>query len=277
VSESPALHGAQRRTIVVDGLRTSYLEAGRGPDLVLLHGGEFGGTAELGWERVLDALAARFHVIAPDHLGYGDSAKVIDFVDVRGSRIRHLAAFARTLGLEGAAFVGNSLGAVLLNIDQASPNPIIPASRYVAICGGGDILRNEHVDALFDYDGRLESMRRLVAAMFHDPSWPADEAYVRRRHEASIIPGSWEAVAAARFRRPDGPPPPPREKPEFERIRVPALYIEGAEDKLLPVGWSAQLAARVPDGSHASVAASGHCPQIEQPAATLELLLDFLG
>ena len=37
--------------MLVDGLTTSYLEAGEGDPVVLLHGGEFGASAELGWER----------------------------------------------------------------------------------------------------------------------------------------------------------------------------------------------------------------------------------
>src|SRR5690606_36583633 len=66
-----------RRTEIVAGLETSWLEAGVGPPLVLLHGGEFGASAELGWETVIPALAERFRVIAPDVLGFGYSAKVV--------------------------------------------------------------------------------------------------------------------------------------------------------------------------------------------------------
>lgn len=39
----------ERKTMLVDGLVTSYLEAGRGDPVVLLHGGEFGASAEIGW------------------------------------------------------------------------------------------------------------------------------------------------------------------------------------------------------------------------------------
>jgi pimeloyl-ACP methyl ester carboxylesterase len=267
---------ALHRALIINGLRTSYIEAGDGPPLVLLHGGEFGGTAELGWERVFTDLTKRFRVVAPDHLGYGGSAKVVDFTDMRGSRIRHLASFVGVLGLEGAQFVGNSLGAILLLIDASSPRPRLPASRIVAICGGGEIQQNKHTDALFSYNGEFESMRRLVAALFHDQKWPDDDNYVRRRHMASILPGAWEAVAAARYRRPGGPPLPPREKPDLENIRVPALFIEGEHDKLLPWGWSGALAARVRDAEYARVRDAGHCPQIEQPEATMRLLLEFL-
>ena len=81
--------------MLVDGLTTSYLEAGEGDPVVLLHGGEFGASAELGWERNISALAALYRVLAPDQLGYGQSAKVIDFVDGRGMRIRACGALLR--------------------------------------------------------------------------------------------------------------------------------------------------------------------------------------
>ena len=66
----------QRKTVLVDGLVTGYLEAGQGDPVVLLHGGEFGVSAEIGWEHNIAALAAHHRVLAPDMLGFGESAKV---------------------------------------------------------------------------------------------------------------------------------------------------------------------------------------------------------
>jgi len=37
------------RYLDVGGIRTHYLDAGDGPPVVLLHSGEFGGSAELCW------------------------------------------------------------------------------------------------------------------------------------------------------------------------------------------------------------------------------------
>src|SRR5258707_9366834 len=176
---------------MVDGLATSYLEAGDGAPVVLLHGGEFGASAELGWERNIAALAARYRVLAPDMLGFGQSAKVIDFVDGRGMRIRHLARFCEQLGVDSAHFVGNSMGAINLLVDATSESPLLPMRSLVAICGGGEIQRNQHIEALYDYDATVPAMRRIVEALFHDPKYPADEGYVRRRYESSIAPAAW--------------------------------------------------------------------------------------
>jgi pimeloyl-ACP methyl ester carboxylesterase len=269
---------AERKSVLVDGLATGYLEAGQGDPVVLLHGGEFGVSADLGWENNVAALAENYRVLALDMLGFGQSAKVIDFNDGRGMRTRHIARFCDALGMASAHIVGNSMGAVNLFVDATSEAPLLPARSLAMICGGGEIQRNEHSAALYDYDASIEGMRRIVTALFHDPAYPDDDAYVQRRYESSIAPGAWEALAAARFRRPGLEPPPlPSSKRAYERIAVPTLVVEGACDKLLPRGWAAEIAKQIPRGRSAVIERAGHCPQIEQPAAVNELLLEFLG
>ncbi len=265
----------------VDGLATSYLEAGEGDPVVLLHGGEFGGSAELGWERNIASLAARYRVLAPDQLGFGQSAKVVDFVDGRGMRIRHVARFCEVLGIDSAHFVGNSMGAINLFTDATSDTPRLPVRSLVAICGGGEIQQNRHFDALQQYDATLPAMRRIVESLFCNPGYPADEEYVRRRYESSIAPGAWEAVAAARFRRPQDsagkPSSPPSSTRPYERIDAPTLVVEGGDDKLLPPGWAAQIAKQIKSGRSVVVDKAGHCPQIEQPSTVNALLLEFFA
>ena len=126
---------------------------------------------------------------------------------------------------------------------------------------------------LFDATPRALS----AAFFFHDPAYAADDEYVQRRYESSIAPGAWEAVAAARFRRPDAAPAPtPSTARAYERIDVPTLVVEGGDDKLLPAGWAAQIAKQIDGARSVVVDKAGHCPQIEQSAAINKLLLDFL-
>src|SRR6201987_246534 len=119
-------NGMQRKELVVDGLVTSYLEAGDGDPVTLLHGGEFGVSAEIGWEATIPALATRYRVLAPDMLGFGQSAKVVDFNDGRGMRIRHIARLCAELCIGSAHFVVNSMGAINLLVDATSESPLLP-------------------------------------------------------------------------------------------------------------------------------------------------------
>ncbi|WP_445166211.1 alpha/beta fold hydrolase [Mycolicibacterium sp. Dal123E01] len=266
------------RTIVVDGLATHFLEAGEGDPVVLLHGGEFGVSAEIAWEKIIPTLSQQYRVLAPDMLGFGDSAKVVDFTDGRGMRIRHIARFCELVGIGSAHFVGNSMGAINLLVDLTSAAPVLPVRSAVTICGGGEIQKNRHTTALYEYDASFEAMRAIVEALFLDSSYPADEEYVRRRYDSSIAPGAWESLAAARFRRPGlEAPPTPSSTRAYERIDVPVLVVEGAGDKLLPAGWAAEIAGQITGGRSAVVDGAGHCPQIEQPEALAKILLDFLA
>lgn len=275
-SSRPGPAGYEHRTIEVDGLRTHFLEAGAGEPVVLLHGGEFGASAEIGWERTIGALASRYRVIAPDMLGFGESAKVVDFTDGRGLRIRHIARLCAVLGIDSAFFVGNSMGAVNLFADTTAERPRLPVRAMVTLCGGGPIQPNEHMRALYDFDATLPAMRSIVTALFASAVYPADEEYVRRRFASATAPGAWESLAAARFRRPGAEAPATAGDRPFERVRVPTLVVEGGADKLLPRGWAAEVAARIPDATSAVVGEAGHCPQLEQPEAVNALLLEFL-
>ncbi|MEU0603645.1 alpha/beta hydrolase [Streptomyces sp. NPDC006393] len=61
------------RTATVDGLEVFYREAGdpQAPAIVLLHGFP---TSSHMFRHLIPALADRYHVIAPDHIGFGQSA-----------------------------------------------------------------------------------------------------------------------------------------------------------------------------------------------------------
>ena len=61
---------AKRRQVMVDGRSVSYLTAGSGPAVVLLHG--IGGNATQ-WNAQLDGLSDEFTLIAWDTPGYGES------------------------------------------------------------------------------------------------------------------------------------------------------------------------------------------------------------
>src|SRR5437764_12508033 len=58
--------------IVLHGHRVSYRQAGWGPVVVLIHG--ITGSS-VTWEEVIEPLAERYTVIAPDLIGHGESAK----------------------------------------------------------------------------------------------------------------------------------------------------------------------------------------------------------
>src|SRR5262249_10521150 len=104
---------AADRQVHVGDVRTHCLEAGEGEPLVLIHSGEFGGRAELSWRYNIAALAERFHVYAPDVVGFGRSSKLYHFTDAGRYRVEHIRRFMDALCIDSAQFMGNSFGGSL--------------------------------------------------------------------------------------------------------------------------------------------------------------------
>ena len=63
--------GFEVRDIDTSGARIHYRHGGDGPPLLLLHGNPM---SHVSWHKLAGPLAERFHVVAPDLRGYGDSS-----------------------------------------------------------------------------------------------------------------------------------------------------------------------------------------------------------
>jgi pimeloyl-ACP methyl ester carboxylesterase len=89
-----------------DGVRLHYVEAGTGPDLLLLSGWTL--TAGL-WRHQIEEFSRSHHVVAYDHRGHGESAH-----PSYGYRVARLAADAHevieALGLADVTVVAHSMG-----------------------------------------------------------------------------------------------------------------------------------------------------------------------
>jgi 2-hydroxy-6-oxonona-2,4-dienedioate hydrolase len=100
--------------IDVDGIRTRYFDAGRGPTLVLIHGGQWPATASAdGFAAIFDHLAASYHVYAFDKLGMGytDLPKTLAGYSM-DAIVAHAYGFIRAAGITRAIVAGHSRGAL---------------------------------------------------------------------------------------------------------------------------------------------------------------------
>jgi 2-hydroxymuconate-semialdehyde hydrolase len=267
------------RFVNVGGIRTHYLDAGDGPPIVLLHSGEFGGSAELCWEYNVAALATDHRVIAPDWLGFGQTDKLRDFVSGTDRMVKHMAAFLDTMAVDEADFVGVSMGATMLLREAASNRCRLPVRRMVVASGGGFIPDNEFRRANMNYDGTPEMMSTIIEANFTDPRWHRDEDYIARRVAASNAPGAWESVAAARFKSPVLPPRTEfgqADTIEYENIPYATLAVAGSEDKLREPGYHAAL-RRIPDSEVVVLEGAGHLLNIEYADEFNDLVRKFLS
>ena len=103
------------KVIDVQGIETRYFDFGEGPPLLLVHGGQAGGSnnnAEK-WEQNVPGLAEHFRVIALDRLAQAGTANLPladDYADYFARDAEHLEAFVVALGLNDLALVGHSQG-----------------------------------------------------------------------------------------------------------------------------------------------------------------------
>ena len=267
----------RHRTIHVGDIQTHYLEAGEGPCLILLHGGEYGACAEATWRWNIAGLSHTFRVIAPDMLGYGGTDKIYSFSDPAGFRINHLKRFLQALGLRGACFIGSSAGGgTLLRAAVIEPPPF-EMKKMVTVCSNASLFKTDAQELIESYTPSTQGMAKIMGILFHDKKWLAEE-HVRERYENSLIPGSWETIAAARLRRPGHRSRANTE--EFVRklssVRIPCLIISCDHDPLNQEDWDARLqkilhGSRIHRFSH-----SAHEPQIEEAEEFHRVVTEFL-
>ncbi|MDP4594214.1 MAG: alpha/beta hydrolase [Beijerinckiaceae bacterium] len=260
----------EAKYLSVDGIRTHYFEAGephRGkrPTILLLHSAEFGGCAEFSWERNLSALAEQFHVLAPDHLGFGLTDKIFDFNDQFGRRIRHIRRFIEIMEVGAVHVMGSSMSGGLCLTVAARDLPDWPLVSVTCCSGGGDAPDNEARKVLNSYDGTKEHMRKIVETMFVDKNFAADAAYIDRRVEMANLAGGWEATAAARFRAPFQRPAGKSERDDirYNNITVPVLVFAGKFDTLRNPGYTDGFVPHIPDAELHVFEQAGHMGNIE--------------
>jgi pimeloyl-ACP methyl ester carboxylesterase len=116
-----------------DGVRIHYVVRGSGPPVLLVHG--FSVSVPLNWQGpgIIDSLASRYTVIAPDLRGHGASDKPHDPSAYGTKFVEDLVRLLDHLQVQRVHVVGYSLGAVItLNLLVRHPDRV-----ESAVMGGG--------------------------------------------------------------------------------------------------------------------------------------------
>jgi pimeloyl-ACP methyl ester carboxylesterase len=274
----------ETKTAQVHGRSVSYVEAGSGRLLVLIHG--MAGTAE-NWSAVIEPLGLRQHVIAPDFPGHGLSAPGGGDYSL-GSLASGLRDLLLTLGHERATLVGHSLGGgVAMQFTYQFPEMV---ERLVLVSSGGlgpdvsPILRaaalpgaDLFISATAGVGRRVGStLGRGLGMLGMRPS--ADVAELARGYASLADPERRKAFLAT-LRAVVGT--------EGQRVAaldrlylaetLPLLIVWGDRDPIIPVAHAEEAHRELP-GSRLEVFESvGHMPQHEQPGRFVAALERFLA
>ena len=117
--------------VTIHGHRRAFVRTGSGPVLLLLHGL---GCDHTTWSRVIDSLAKRYTVIAPDLLGHGLSDKPRADYSV-GGYANGMRDLLTVLGIDKVTVVGHSFGGgVAMQFAYQFPER---TERLVLVASGG--------------------------------------------------------------------------------------------------------------------------------------------
>ena len=116
----------RRNFFEVGGHKLHYVDEGRGPTLVFLHGNP---TWSYYWRSLLAALRSQYRVIAPDHLGCGLSDKPQDWDYVLRNHVANTTALLDHLGVKDVTLCLHDWGGAI-GMGYAVARPSV-AMRFV--------------------------------------------------------------------------------------------------------------------------------------------------
>ena len=181
----------QHRTITVDGLEIFYREAGpvNAPTILLLHGFP---TSSHMFRNLIPALSDRFHVVAPDYPGFGNSAMPgVEEFDYTFDKLADvMEGFVEKLGLQHYSLYLMDYGAPV-GFRMAERHPERVESLIVQNGNAYEEGLREFWDPIRKYwkDRTLENAQALAGFITPDGvKWQYTHGV---RNEAAISPDNW--------------------------------------------------------------------------------------
>jgi pimeloyl-ACP methyl ester carboxylesterase len=269
--------------ITVDGVRLHYIERGRGPVIVLLHGN---GTMarDFALSGVLDLLAKDHRVIAFDRPGFGFSEHPRDRIWTAAAQAALLHEALTRLDLRRAVVVGHSWGTlVTLALALHEPADVaglvllsgyyFPSVRADAALGSwpavpilGDILRY----TISPFLGRL--MAPVVYRKLFAPSPVSRRFATEFPLELAVRPSQIRASAAETAMM---IPAAASVAGHYPELSVPVAIVAGLGDKIVDCDRQAgRLSAELPQSALRKVPDAGHMIHHIVPEQVAAVILD---
>ena len=254
---------AQRARVMVNGHPLSYVHAGDGPALLLLH--TIGGSASE-YSRILPVLAEGLSTYALDLPWHGESYALSEHEpvpDITGT----LVGFLDAVGLRSASVLGNSMsGTNALELAIIHPDRV---EKVVLVSGVGPWADQAGLQARPPVDVGTSERKELewFRAQFFDAAdadrpglfewWvstrsAADDEMIRAWRRMSLLERPLSACAA------------------------PTLLIIGANDPLHPAAWARAWTALLPQGHIETIARAKHFLNLERPRELATIVSRFV-
>jgi pimeloyl-ACP methyl ester carboxylesterase len=260
--------------IEIDGFKIHYVQEGRGPDLLLVHG--LGGSLVC-WAPIFSDLKKKYRVTALDLPGFGRSDKRLDRAYTLDTQTARLKQFIEATKIERPFVVGHSMGGAITTwLARTSPTAVnkllllAPAlnHRIVALHPG-----------LFTWflkpTGRLLVNKAMVRWMYTKRTLrklpPNVDELVEEYYKPYTEPGAVDVFLQhahlLRDKRLPG---------DLAKLSTPTLILVGKHDLVFPPRYLNRFAKMNPQIEIIVTPESGHQIMEEEPAILLRHINNFL-
>jgi len=259
------------------GGRNNVLLTGREDKPVMMLANGFGCDQNM-WRLVAPALAEDFRVVLFDHVGSGQAepsawqperyASLDGYVD-------DILRICHELDLNDVVFVGHSVSA-MMGVLAAIAEPgrfrglilIGPSPRYIddAAYRGG--FSKSDIDELLEslesnYLGWSAAMAPVIMGNPDRPELGQEltNSFCRTDPQAARVFARTTFLSDNRA--------------DLARVTVPTLILQCSSDVIAPLEVGAYVHAQIPDSTLVTLQATGHCPHLSAPAATVAAIRSF--
>jgi esterase len=271
----PAAPAPEDRFVMSGALRLHYVDWGNpsAPPLVLLHGID---RIARTFDHVVPRFAGRYHVIAMDLRGHGDSGWDPEGRYLVDDHVADLEALVRALGLRGVTLWGNSTGGRVVQVFAGRHPDLVAAviaedvgperPRSIADAYARRVKQEEH-----GWSGPEELLTQMRSGAQPLPDRVL-EPYVRygtkRREDGRLVwkrdPNLVKGFVETELWR------------DVRAIRSPILYVLGGRSTIVPAATQEELKKALPQVRIVTMPGLGHYPSDEQPAEFVGIVDEFL-
>lgn len=266
--------GLRRKSIQVGDHRIAYSEGGESnPEtVVLVHG--FSSSAD-SWNRLAGQLTKRYHVIAPDLPGWGESTRSDSASYGYSAQIERLHQFLEQLGLKRFHLAGHSMGGgISARYAAHYPEQVItlgliaphgatePEASELARC----VAKGDNWLAVSSMAGFERLMKNLFVKRPYVPrsvlKYLAQQTISRSAKTQLIFDEIHSSTPLLE---------------ELKQIKAPTLVVWGDDDKLIHVSAAEVFRGAIQNSEVLIMKQTGHMPLLENVRQCGAAYIAFIG
>ena len=273
----PLTEEATSKFIQAGPLKLHYHEAGKGPALIMIHGGGPGAGGWSNYRRNVDHFAEHFRVILPDLPGFAKSDKPKIDSGLLGFMAKAIVGLMEALDIPRANFIGNSLGGgttlkFALDYPDRAQRLVLMGAPGLAVFTPQPAEGIKHLLEYYEAPGpSMEKLRAFLNVMVYDGPQLTDQL-IKERYAASIQP---DLIANPILSRSRPIMPEPLWK-DFAKIKHKTLLIWGRDDRTVTLDNSFLMLNQLQDVRLHVFGKCGHWAQWEKAPEFNRLVVDFL-